>query len=459
VLSWSRSSLRTRITVAAGVVTALACTGISAFFIVAVGHKEVEEAEGRVNDSSDRVISLIKRHQLPALLPDDHDEAIQVLDAHGRVVAATPQLVSRPPMSTFRPAGDRLRAVRTLCPPAGLQGCMTVMVSKIYEPDGIWLVYTSARMIPWYGTFLLLLLVTGASVLFTALAALGTFHTVGRTLAPVDAIRTQLAEITASDLDRRVPVPKNQDEIRMLAETVNDTLDRLQDAYEHLRQFTSDASHDLRSPITAVRTQVEESLMYPDDTDWPRTANAVLTGMERLQAIVTDLLALAQLDARAPIARVPTDLAKLVEVELSRRTYRVRVVRKLQKGVFTRCDRLRLARLLANLMDNAERHAASQITVIVRAEGLTAILEVVDDGAGIAPELREVIFERFTRLDASRNRDAGGTGLGLAIAREIAEAHEGTLTIEDSERGAHFVLRLAQCAPPPRPEPLQTPSP
>ena len=108
-------------------------------------------------------------------------------------------------------------------------------------------------------------------------------------------------------------------------------------------------------------------------------------------------------------------------------------------------DRLGITRLLANLLDNAERHAISQITVIVRADGPTATLEVIDDGAGIAVEQREVVFDRFTRLDASRNRDAGGTGLGLAIAWRIAEAHQGTLTIQDSTRGARFVLRLPRC--------------
>jgi signal transduction histidine kinase len=281
----------------------------------------------------------------------------------------------------------------------------------------------------------------------TAMMAAWTFHAVGTTLAPVNAIRTELAEITATGLDRRVPVPKPQDEIRLLAETENDTLDRLEDTYQQLRRFTSDASHDLRSPIAAMRVQVEEALMYPDDTDWPQTMTAVLAGIERLQAIVTDLLTLARLDARAPLTREPTDLARLVSAELDRRTSRVQIVKDLHDNVVITCDRLRITRLLANLLDNAERHATSQIRVTlradtVRADGSTATLEVIDDGAGIAAEHREKVFDRFTRLDASRSRDAGGTGLGLAIAREIAEAHDGTLTIEDSTQGARFVLRL-----------------
>jgi signal transduction histidine kinase len=113
----------------------------------------------------------------------------------------------------------------------------------------------------------------------------------------------------------------------------------------------------------------------------------------------------------------------------------------LQSGVTVTGDRLRLARLLTNLLDNAERHAEKMICVSVRKND-QATLEVLDDGGGIAPEQREEVFRRFTRLDASRSRDAGGTGLGLAIARDVAETHGGTLTIEDSDTGARFMLRL-----------------
>jgi signal transduction histidine kinase len=324
---------------------------------------------------------------------------------------------------------------------------MSVFALDVYQRDGVWVVYVANPVIPWYGDSTLLYFMVGASLLIITMAAVGTHHAIGRTLAPVDAIRTELAEITATGLDRRVPVPKNQNEIKLLAETVNGTLDRLESAYEQLRHYTSDASHDLRSPITAMRTQVEEALMYPDDTDWPRTATAVLIGTDRLQALVTDLLTLARLDAGAPLTLERTDLAELAGIELDRRPHRVKVIRNLGKGTFIQCDRLRLARLVTNLIDNAGRHAYSQITVIVRADGPQTVLEVIDDGAGIPAELREMVFQRFTRLDDSRARDPQGTGLGLAIARQIAEEHQGTLTIEDSPRGARLVLRLASADP------------
>jgi signal transduction histidine kinase len=209
---------------------------------------------------------------------------------------------------------------------------------------------------------------------------------------------------------------------------------------EQQRRFASDASHDLRSPITAMRAELEEALLASDEADWHETGGKLLTSLDRLQNIVTDLLTLAKLDAGAPARFEKLDLAEVVAGETGRPRSK-KIVTTLQTGVIVTGDRLRLARLLTNLLDNAERHAENTVAVTLRRDG-AAVLEVRDDGAGIAPEQREVVFRRFARLDASRTRDAGGTGLGLPIAREIARNHGGTLTIEDSDTGARFVLRI-----------------
>jgi signal transduction histidine kinase len=438
-------SFRISIPVCAGLLAAFFCLCISALLIVGVCHRQIDNARQQNRESAQRVLSRMKRERLPRALPPDRSKAIQVLDAHRQVVASTGQVVGKPPIAAFRPDGP-LPDDKTLCPPAGLNGCMTVYALDVFQQPGkTWMIYVASPLPPWYGDLTLLLFLIGTSAVVITMTAAGAFQVVRKVLAPVEAIRAELAEITATNLSRRVPVPKHQRDIKLLAETVNDTLDRLDAAHEQLQHFTSDASHDLRSPITAMRIQVEEALMYPDDTDWPRTANVMLAGTERLQAIVTDLLTLARLDAGAPVCLEATDLTELVGAELDRRPHRVEVIRNLQQGVFTDCDRLKIARLVTNLIDNAERHAEAQMTVIVCADGSVAVLEVVDDGAGIAVDLREVVFERFTRLEASRDRDAAGTGLGLAIARQIAEEHHGTLTVEDSERGARFVLRLPRC--------------
>jgi len=452
--AWYRPSFRARRTAGTGAFAALLCIGVSLLFLLFAGNKEADGAQTRVTSAWDRVVPLIREGPLPSVLTQGSVEAIQVVDSQGRVVAATPQLVGKPRMATFHSSKGNVRATQVLCPPQGLSdGCVTVVAYKVYQPDGFWVLYIAVPVVLWYGTTTALLLAIGMSVLVTAMISAWVFRDLTKAMAPVNAIRAELAEITATDLDRRVPVPRKYEEIKFLAETVNDTLDRLEGAYQQLRQFTSDASHDLRSPITAMRAQLEEALMYPNHTDWPKMTAAVLVGVERLQAIVTDLLTLARLDARAPLSRKPTNLGRLVGEELGRRIYRTEIVKNLRQDVSVYCDRLRITRVLVNLLDNAERHAGSQVTVSVGAEDSTAILEVVDDGAGIAPEHREMVFDRFTRLDASRDRDAGGTGLGLAIAREIAEAHGGTLTIQDSERGARFVMRLPRCASSPAAEP------
>jgi signal transduction histidine kinase len=441
-------SLRVRVTVVAAVIAALVCLCMSVVLIVGMRAREMDHARQRVHDTAERLMTLIDHNRLPmVLLPRQGVQAVQILNADKHVVSSTGQLAGEPAMARFGQNGD-LPGNRMLCPPAGLRGCMSVFAFEVPRPDGAWTVYEATPVIPWYADGTVLLFAIGVSVVIVTMMAAGAFRLVGKTLAPVDAIRAELAAITATDLNHRVPVPQHQQETKLLAETVNDTLDRLQTAHEQLQHFTSDASHDLRSPLAAVQVQVEEALMCPDDTDWPRTATAVLAGMERAQAIMNDLLTLARMDAGETLTFEPADLAQLVGVELDRRPRRMRITRNLQPGVFVECDRLRIARLVTNLIDNAERHAETQMAVMVYAEGALAVMEVTDDGAGIAVELREVVFERFTRLDASRVRDAKGTGLGLAIARQIAHAHRGTLTIDDSPRGARFVLRLERIETP-----------
>ncbi|WP_285589736.1 ATP-binding protein [Herbidospora sp. NBRC 101105] len=435
-------AFRVRRTVATALVTTLVCVGVSVLFLLFAGYKEMDSVQARATMTWGHVVPLIREGPLPKTLKDDSVNAVQVVDAHGHVVAATPQLAGKGPMADFHADRASVRAERTLCPPAGLHGCATVLSYKVYQPGGFWLLYMALPVVAWYGSVTSIVTAVGVSLLVISVLTAWTFRDLTKALAPVNAIRARMAEITATGLDRRVPVSNKYEEIQLLAETVNATLDRLEVAYQQLRRFTQDASHDLRTPITAMRAQLEEALMHPDSTDWPTMSTEVLAGVERLQAIVTDLLTLARLDARAPVDRSPTDLGALVGGELKRRAYRKKIVTDLADNVRVDCDRLRITRVLGNLLDNAERHATSQITVRVRGDATCATLEVIDDGAGIAPEHREIVFDRFTRLDASRARDAGGTGLGLSIAREIAEAHGGSLTIQDSERGARFVLRL-----------------
>ncbi|RBQ19683.1 sensor histidine kinase [Spongiactinospora rosea] len=421
----------------------LICAAGIAVALIGVRDLATGDRTDEIAGASIKVVHLLREGRLTPTLTGLEVPAVQVVNARGRVLAATPEMAGAPRMADFEPTEDEVRALRLRCDVPGYVGeCMLVMSFRVHQPEGDWLVYGADHDVPWYVSPLFSAMLLGGALLLLLVTTTGTYRVIGKTLAPVDAIRSELDEISATDLGRRVPVPPYQDEIRRLAESVNRTLDRLETQVEKQRRFASDASHDLRSPITAMRTQVEDALLHPGDTDWISLARAQLGSLERLEALVSDLLMLARLDAGAPSRRDRLDLSELVRGELDRRWRRVRVVRKLQDGVEVLGDRLRLARLLTNLVDNAERHAGTEICVVVGDRDGHAVLEVLDDGTGIPADQREVVFQRFTRLDAARSRDAGGTGLGLPIAREIAEEHGGSLTVEDSPRGARFVARF-----------------
>ncbi|GAA4599638.1 hypothetical protein GCM10023194_80270 [Planotetraspora phitsanulokensis] len=218
-------------------------------------------------------------------------------------------------------------------------------------------------------------------------------------------------------------------------------------------QFAADVSHELRTPLAALRLQLEEALLHQDETELPGLLAGLLRDVDRLESITTDLLLLTRVAAGPrPSEQEKVDLADTVRVGVSRRASGHEVRLRLERGVIVKAVPSQLDRLLANLLDNAHRHARTTVEIRVRRDGDCAELHVIDDGPGVAAPDRERIFRRFSRLDAARSRESGGTGLGLAIARDIAHAHKGTLHVGDAAGGgASFVLRLPLADPPDRP--------
>ncbi|MFI1015451.1 sensor histidine kinase [Streptomyces sp. NPDC020965] len=273
-----------------------------------------------------------------------------------------------------------------------------------------------------------------------------TWLTTRRALRPVEGIRGEMAAITASeDLSRRVPEPDTRDEIARLARTTNETLAALEGAVERQRRFVADASHELRSPIASLRTQLEVGQAHPELLD---VAGAVADTV-RLQQLAADLLLLARLDAGEKPGQARIDLGALVREEASQRLGdAIAVTVDAADGLEVTGSRSQLARVLGNLLDNAQRHGRTAVTASVRREGSQIVLAVADDGDGVPEDERERIFERFVRLDDARSRDDGGAGLGLAIARDVAERHGGSLTVgRPTAGGALFELRLPVAAP------------
>ncbi|MEU8276297.1 ATP-binding protein [Microbispora bryophytorum] len=251
---------------------------------------------------------------------------------------------------------------------------------------------------------------------------------------------------------RRSGAACEQDSLALQLQTLNDQLRRahreqrettsaLSEAIERQRRLVQDASHDLRNPITGLLTELQVALSEPG-IDLQTILRKLLRDAERLNDIVTDLLALARLDSETRESERLIELAEFVGDELDRRTPGTPVLSRLDPHVCVRASVIRLARLLGNLLTNAERHAHTKIEVVVTADPPDAVLEVLDDGLGIPPEDRERVFERRYRREEARVRDPGGSGLGLSIAREIAQEHGGRLYAAEHHGGARFVLRL-----------------
>jgi diguanylate cyclase (GGDEF)-like protein/PAS domain S-box-containing protein len=273
-----------------------------------------------------------------------------------------------------------------------------------------------------------------ATAVFSLLAMAVTWRVTGRALRPVEDITRRVEEISAAGSGDRVPEPASRDEIGHLARTVNTMLDRLDGAALAQRQFVADASHELRSPLAVIRTEVEVGLAHPARTDWPATAAAVLQETDRLELLVDDLLVLARHDERpTPTADTTCDVEEVVLAEAARqRRVPVDTGGVLAGRVAARSGDI--TRVVRHLLDNATRHAAAAVRVELRAVDGKVVLHVDDDGDGIPEADRTRIFERFARLDDSRARDAGGAGLGLAV---VAAVVDGPRRIGGGDLGSH----------------------
>ncbi|XRQ06714.1 sensor histidine kinase [Actinomadura welshii] len=387
------------------------------------------------------------------LVQGEHDQALvprpgettmfQVVSPDGRVIVAGPGLEGRPALAGPKIEQGKLLIDDRYCP-GFLDDCVWVFGLRLRDsPWGPGTVVIAATPLPGLLNAWLLPLSMGlVTVGLLVLIAWWTWHTIGRVFVPVDRIRSEMADFVVHGLGHRVPVPQMGGEIQSLAETVNTTLEQLEEARSRERRFVSDASHDLRNPIAGLRLQLELALDEPDGSGWRPAVRAAMRDAQRLDDIVHDLLELSRLDSRAPVTGERIDLSDLAAREIARRSPPVPIGMDLEPDVTVRANRVRLARVLANLLSNAERHAASRIEVTVARDGGDAVLEVLDDGSGIPEDARERVFERFSRLAESRARDPHGTGLGLSIAREIAEIYGGSLRVGDSATGTRFVLRL-----------------
>ncbi len=444
-----RVGLRIRVAAVACVTVGVALT-IGALLLVAMlrgrlDHAATTAASLRARDIAALAEAGALPHQLA--LPGEETAFVQVIDRAGSVIASTENISGEPAISTVRPTGTNALKLTIPIPPLD-QRSMRVIVINATTNAGVLTVYAGENLGNADGTTsaIVTVLAIGLPMLVLIVAAV-TWWAVGRTLRPVRDITSTMADITASDLHRRVEVPTARDEIGQLATTVNATLARLDISVEQQRRFVADASHELRGPLAALRADLEISISHPDRTMWQNVARDTLGDVERLQHLTDDLLVLARIDNELPQLPGPVDLAVIV-VEalhaLRRQDIQLTTV-GLATPAITDGDDFQLRRMVRNLIHNAEEHATSHVNITLQTTSGILRLTVADDGPGIPPGHREQIFERFVRLDTARTRDSGGTGLGLAIVHDVVTNHHGTITITDTNpHGATFTVDLPE---------------
>ena len=289
------------------------------------------------------------------------------------------------------------------------------------------------------------LLIGGIPLLLLVVGSVS-MRVVGRSLAPVEAMRDEVERISSRDLNRRVPQPEGDDEISRLASTMNGMLARLEGSQARQRSFVSDAAHELRSPVATIRQHAEVALAHPETSKLEELADIVLHENARLQSLVEDLLLLSHADEGTLTLRTQAvDVDDLVfeAAKRLRATTKLRIRTSRVSAGRVLGDKERLNRLIRNLSDNAARHARGVVEFSLQDGNGSVLLTVDDDGRGVAPSERQRVFERFVRLEEGRDRDSGGTGLGLAIVAEVASAHEATVAVADSPMGgARFEVRF-----------------
>lgn len=392
------------------------------------------------------VAALVATGDLEEVLrPSDRTPTwVQVVADDGTIIAATPNVATLTTAFASVPRSDRPRLQRLRGLPIDT-GERVAVASVPVRERGRRVIVLAASPLDLADTTDSKV-VRVLSVLFSLLLGVGAFVVwvaARRALRPVEAIRSEVAAITASDLSRRVTVPPADDEVARLATTMNETLDRLELAAARQRRFVSDAGHELRSPLASLRNQLEASVYDRPDSEWAATVADMRIDHDRLERLVADLLLLARNDEHKATNHEPIDLGYLVRSEMARRAPRNGIERIVAAdNVLVDGDPDSLVRILRNLIDNAERHAASRVAISVKSRSGVAVMSVEDDGPGIARADRAKVFDRFYRLDEARSADAGGSGLGLAIVNELAARHAGTVSIEDGARGARFVVRI-----------------
>ena len=409
-------------------------------------------AEDTAVSRSEAVAALVEGGSVVDPLPGRNPDLLaQVIGADGSVIAADRAAAGLAPFSADRPAPGETMVLHVPAP-AGiidddgvaergpwllvLQGVATGETVIAGTPlDEAAEVFGAAALVVGLGALAVIAVVAAATWLLT-----------GQALRPVEQMRAEADQISEGALDRRLALPATGDEIARLASTLNDMLQRLDEAATARRGFVADASHELRSPVAAMRAMLD---VTGGGLPEPGLLDAIDSEVRRLEILVADLLVLARSDRTPRPTFTEVDVDQVVRDEAAAMRLRspLRVDTSGVDAARIVADPDAAARMIRNLGDNALRHARTAVWLTCAGGDGTVIIGVHDDGPGVPKQDWERVFERFVRLEAARDRASGGSGLGLSVVRAIAREAGGEVRfVEPRHGGASVEVRLPAAA-------------
>jgi heavy metal sensor kinase len=453
---WSAASIRVRLTGWYAVALSLMLVVYAAATFVAVRqefqeslddqlHDDFESAEGGLAPTPDgRIAWAGERHHDP---DNDEDRGSDVWSPNGDQIGRSGASGALPPVA-LATAGAQTRYDSIVA--AGRRWRTLTGTTLVGGRSVVLRVTRSEERLREQLSEVLKVLVLGLPLVI-ALAGIGGYVLARRALSPIDHLAVEARRVTAERLHERVSVSNQHDEIGRLAAVINDTFARLESSFDKLRRFTADASHELRTPLAVIRGIGEAGLVETrTPAEYKEAIGSMLEEIDRLTTLVDTLLRLSHGDAGSVhVSREPLDLGQLVRevagsLSVLAEERRQPISIQADGSVQVHADRLVLREAITNVLDNAIKYSpvGASIAVAIRAQGNAAAVEVADQGPGIAPELRDRIFDRFFRVDTARSRDAGGTGLGLAIAKWAVEINGGSIRVDAGATGGS-VFRIS----------------
>ena len=438
---------------------AVLATGFSLFGVIAyyaMRGSILETVDENLHDQIQGVRELIARESGKADLARDlaQDEEIragsdllQVSDSAGNWIYRSRTMAqfgpaapgeARTSITTEQPDGVPLRVLTLAVEAAG----KTYIAQLAYPLDDFYEALDRFRRVLFLSSPILLLL-----------ASAGGYWLSRRALGPVDQVTREARNISAQNLSSRLLVPRTGDELQRLTETLNGMLERLEQAFRRITQFTADASHELRTPVALMRTRAEVVLRRSrSEEEYRESLRQILEDLQRTSSLIENLMLLARADSgaealeRARINMVENVDEACLEARALAETKEISLHADLPEfPVWINGDANSLRRLFLILLDNAVKYTAPQgrIAVSLSSSDGCAVAEVRDTGIGIAAQDLPHIFERFFRADRARSRQTGGAGLGLSIGKWIAEAHGGTISAQSKPgEGSVFQVRI-----------------